>query len=505
MIIEVYFSGGFMPPESVIINAINNAQKTIDVSIYSFWGSPTADNIKNALINAKNRNVRIRVIAENNTSNPNSQSYPYILSLINNNIPVLFDSLSSIGYGCPNNSGYLNHQKFIVNDSQIVLVGSFNLTYNALNIDANDLLKINDRNLAIRFIKQFEMMWGSNGNLPNLSNCKFQNYKYDLMEHTFYYNNQILDSIKIFFSPKDGTYNVISNLIHNSQGSIYLAMNKFTLCDYRDSLFPKKNYTFILVDNGTWNDKPVLNIRGQNITPDAYCQNKPWNPPGNILKDNIPNNGILHYKFAIFDKYIVLTGSMNWTDNDIFLNDNNVVIIRSKLLANNYLKEFEQMFKYKKFSRRKEKIGNNIITIDGLRIENYFSPQDKPSRRIIEIINNSKKTIDFMAFSFTHDRIAKAIISAYERGVKVSGLFEKRQISKFSEYEKFKNLRMNVYLDKNPKNMHNKVIIIDSSIVITGSYNFSSNADNDNDENVLIIFSREIALKYLNYFNRLIQ
>ena len=79
MIIEVYFSGGFIPPESVIINAINNAQKTIDISIYSFWGSPTADNIKNALINAKNRNVRIRVIAENRTSNPNSQSYPYIL------------------------------------------------------------------------------------------------------------------------------------------------------------------------------------------------------------------------------------------------------------------------------------------------------------------------------------------------------------------------------------------------------------------------------------------
>jgi phosphatidylserine/phosphatidylglycerophosphate/cardiolipin synthase-like enzyme len=342
MIIEVYFSGGFIPPESVIINAINNAQKTIDISIYSFWGSPTADNIRNALINAKNRNVRIRVIAENSTSNPNSQSYPYILSLINNNIPVLFDSLSSIGYGCPNNNGYLNHQKFIIVDSQIVLVGSFNLTYNALSRDANDLLKINDRNLAIRFIKQFEMMWGSNGNIPNLSNCKFQNYKYDLMEHTFYYNNQILDSIKVFFSPKDGTYDVISNLIHNSQNSIYLAMNKFTLCDYRDSLFPKKNYTFILVDNGTWNDKPVLNIRGQNITPDAYCQNKPWNPPGNILKDNIPNNGILHYKFAIFDKYIVLTGSMNWTYSGANNNDEVILIIYSKFLANAYFQEFNK-------------------------------------------------------------------------------------------------------------------------------------------------------------------
>jgi len=307
-------------------------------------------------------------------------------------------------------------------------------------------------------------------------------------------NNKLVESgssIKVLFTRYDEIIPNIKFYIDNAKNSIYLAVFEIGNEELAKSLINAKK-------------------RGVDVKVVTDEQNADYKALKEIIENNIEavfqnEESYMHHKFAVIDSEIVITGSMNWTDNDIFLNDNNVVIIRSKLLANNYLKEFEQMFKYKKFSRRKEKIGNNIITIDGLRIENYFSPQDKPSRRIIEIINDSKKTIDFMAFSFTHDRIAKAIISAYEKGVKVRGLFEKRQISKFSEYEKFKNLRMNVYIDKNPKNMHNKIIIIDSSIVITGSYNFSSNADNDNDENVLIIFSKEIALKYLNYLNRLIQ
>jgi phosphatidylserine/phosphatidylglycerophosphate/cardiolipin synthase-like enzyme len=312
--------------------------------------------------------------------------------------------------------------------------------------------------------------------------CKF-NEKHEIIESS--------SSIKVLFTRYDEIIENIKFYIDNAKNSIYLAVFEIGNEELAKSLINAKK-------------------RGVDVKVVTDEQNADYKGLREIIKNNIEvvfqnSQSYMHHKFAVIDSEIVITGSMNWTDNDIFLNDNNVVIIRSKLLANNYLKEFEQMFKYKKFSREKQKIGNNIIMIDGVRIENYFSPQDKPSRRIIEIINDAKKTIDFMAFSFTHDRIAKAIISAYERGVKVSGLFEKRQINKFSEYEKFKNLKMNVYIDKNPKNMHNKVIIIDSFIVITGSYNFSYNADNYNDENVLIIFSKEIALKYLNYFNRLIQ
>lgn len=328
--------------ETIILNAIDNAQKTIDISIYSFWGSPTADNIKNAIINAKNRGIRIRIIAENYIANSNSNSYPYISQIINSGIPVLFDSTTNIGYGCQYNSGYLNHQKFIVIDSQIVILGSFNLTYNALNVDANDLVIINDKNFANRFIKEFEMIWGGNENIPNTSHCKFQNYKSNLGNNTFYYNTPIVDSMKVFFSPTGNTYNVLASLISKAQSSIYIALSKFTLCNYRDSLYPKKNFSYFVVDYGTWNDKPAMNIRGLNITPDPYCTNFPWQPPGNILLDNVPNNGLLHYKFAVFDRYIVLTGSMNWTFSGAYRNDEVVLVIYSNYIANKYFNEFSK-------------------------------------------------------------------------------------------------------------------------------------------------------------------
>ena len=72
-----------------------------------------------------------------------------------------------------------------------------------------------------------------------------------------------------------------------------------------------------------------------------------------------------------------------------------------------------------------------------------------------------------------------------------------------SDVERFVQSGIDVMLDGNPRKMHHKVIIIDQSIVITGSYNFSRNADEKNDENVLFIYSPELAEQYLIEFSRL--
>jgi phosphatidylserine/phosphatidylglycerophosphate/cardiolipin synthase-like enzyme len=50
--------------------------------------------------------------------------------------------------------------------------------------------------------------------------------------------------------------------------------------------------------------------------------------------------------------------------------------------------------------------------------------------------------------------------------------------------------------------MHNKVMIIDDKVVITGSYNFSEHAE-ANDENLLIFESAALAGAYNQYFNAL--
>ena len=84
------------------------------------------------------------------------------------------------------------------------------------------------------------------------------------------------------------------------------------------------------------------------------------------------------------------------------------------------------------------------------------------------------------------------------------GVFEKTGSStEYSELGKMYCAGMAVKRDENPSFLHHKVIIIDEHIVITGSFNFSDNADESNDENVLIIDNPEIAALYLQEFNRI--
>ena len=77
---------------------------------------------------------------------------------------------------------------------------------------------------------------------------------------------------------------------------------------------------------------------------------------------------------------------------------------------------------------------------------------------------------------------------------------EARQVSKYSVFELLSYQGIDVVKDSNPNNMHHKVFIIDGSIVITGSYNPTGNGNKGNDENVLIIYSDDLAKKFENEF-----
>jgi len=96
------------------------------------------------------------------------------------------------------------------------------------------------------------------------------------------------------------------------------------------------------------------------------------------------------------------------------------------------------------------------------------------------------------------------MIERHRAGVAVRGVMEKRgSRSKESEFVKLKTEGIPVKIDRNRHAMHHKVIVIDGRLVITGSYNFSRNADRKNDENVLMIASPVVASAYLREFERL--
>ena len=110
-----------------------------------------------------------------------------------------------------------------------------------------------------------------------------------------------------------------------------------------------------------------------------------------------------------------------------------------------------------------------------------------------------------MAFSFTHDALGGAMRDRFKSGIEVRGVFEARQTDNaYSEYKSMKAAGLPVVKDGSSGTMHHKVIVIDGETVITGSYNFSKNAEKRNNENLLIIKgNREIAMAYLAEFAKI--
>jgi len=294
-------------------------------------------------------------------------------------------------------------------------------------------------------------------------------------------------TVEAYFTLRDDPFRVIYSLVNSAKRSIHVAVYDIdnmelavALVDARDRGVEVK----VVSDERNSGERAIRYLIKKRIP---------------VVFDNREN--FMHDKFAVVDGEFVITGSANWTDKGLFFHDNNVVVIHSKSISSAYEKEFSEMFDMHLFGPESPANTPCCFNLDSIRVEVYFAPEDRVSRRIVRLIDDAERTVHFMAFSFTSDRIARAMIRAVNRGVKVSGIMEERDLT--NPHTQFKRLReagVDVVPDRNPRIMHNKVIIIDSSIVITGSYNFSNNADRFNDENVVVLFDRELALEYLDYY-----
>lgn len=212
---------------------------------------------------------------------------------------------------------------------------------------------------------------------------------------------------------------------------------------------------------------------------------------------------LMHNKFWIFDQQIVWTGSTNITSSAIFQQNNNVVVIDSPEIAAMYEREFFEMWEGKFGPKSPSTANSQIAIVDGTLIQVYFSPEDDVLNRIIPIVAAAQSNIRFLAFSFTDYPLAKAMIDRYAAGVDVLGVYEKTgSETEGAELRTFLCAHVPVRQDGNPRFLHDKLIVVDNRIVITGSFNFSNNATDNNDENVVIIDNPEIANFYMQEFGR---
>jgi phosphatidylserine/phosphatidylglycerophosphate/cardiolipin synthase-like enzyme len=128
----------------------------------------------------------------------------------------------------------------------------------------------------------------------------------------------------------------------------------------------------------------------------------------------------------------------------------------------------------------------------------YFSPRGGAASAIIQSLHNAKALVLVQAYSFTSTPIAEALVRAHNRGVRVQVLLAKSQrTQRYTAADVLDQAGIRTHIDAAHAIAHNKVMVIDSEIVITGSFNFSKAAEERNAENLLIIRNKELAARYI--------
>ncbi|MCS6937308.1 MAG: phospholipase D-like domain-containing protein [Candidatus Bipolaricaulota bacterium] len=217
---------------------------------------------------------------------------------------------------------------------------------------------------------------------------------------------------------------------------------------------------------------------------------------------------LMHHKFAVFDRKTVWTGSLNWSERELYYDANNIIVLDDTRLAQIYTQEFEEMFERGRFSD--DKYGGRVFTrlstydLGGARVGVYFTPSGAPQKIVLDAIQQAKRTIQIAMFAFTDDLIMKALAEARARGVQVEAVWDYRGWERFEDSEIDDALSLGIgVVDALPGLVHHKFAIIDGQTVITGSTNWSDSGFFKNDENLVVIESAAIANQFAQHFNAL--
>ncbi|MGB9748751.1 MAG: phospholipase D-like domain-containing protein [Candidatus Woesearchaeota archaeon] len=315
--------------------------------------------------------------------------------------------------------------------------------------------------------------------------------QYDEKQYPTYGRNEkkpiyFLDNISIYayFCPRDNCSEILINMLKGSS-SIRCLFYDFNLENISEILKTKNDY--------------FVGVYIKNLKSEYYGIT------------HINTSSVMHNKYCILDENVVITGSMNPTYRDAYLNNNNLIVIKSRIAAEFYLNDFLSIINMSDFNAPKEpkengersKISGILKNSSYVEIKNpsnnislriCFSPFQNCRNLILETLKKSKESIYFMTFSFTDNSIAERIAEKIKEGILAEGIIEKKFYSRSPEV-----IRGILFNDTNPYNLHHKVFIIDKNIVITGSFNPSYNALS-NFENLVVIENSQIAKSFAEEF-----
>jgi phosphatidylserine/phosphatidylglycerophosphate/cardiolipin synthase-like enzyme len=245
---------------------------------------------------------------------------------------------------------------------------------------------------------------------------------------------------------------------------------------------------------------------------------------------HVSGGHLMHSKYIIRDDDTVWTGSGNWTYGGLDLQDNNFLVLSSQKLANAYKANFENLISKSHIHPTRRKKSGSITThslsskqaidIGNVAITPYFSGDgsEEIENAINSLLTNATK-LRVMAMLVSDPGILQAISKFKPQNRDIKGVVDPHEMKQvmspprgkpkvpttlfwFARGDKRFVAAPSHPYSQNDNNdfMHNKVIIIDDRTVVTGSYNFSENAES-NDENTLILESKEIADAFTRYFD----
>lgn len=379
--------------EQIILDAIDQATQSIDVAVQEL----TLPRIAEALARKANAGVEVRIILENNYSQPWSNrdrnwlsdqddytrgKYDNLLALGDQNgdgrisaaeaaaqdavlilqnaqLPIIDDTADGTkGTG-------LMHHKFMVVDDRWVMTGSANWTLSGLHGDmvapesrgnANALLRIDSPELAAIYTDEFQVMWGDgpegqHDSLFGAPKPARAPRRVDLSG----------SAVIVQFAPNtantpwEQTVNgLIEQTLQQAQNSVDLALFVFTEQELADQLAVKAQsgvQVRALIDRSFIyrSYSEALDMLGVTL-PDHNCRyekdNRVWQSPMTAVGyPETADGDKLHHKFAVIDDSIVIIGSHNWSKSANTQNDENILLIQNRTVAQHFQREFERLYR----------------------------------------------------------------------------------------------------------------------------------------------------------------
>lgn len=282
-----------------------------------------------------------------------------------------------------------------------------------------------------------------------------------------------------------GPENQLISAINTAQKSVDVALYELSLQNVTDSLISAHNrgvQVRVLTDTDNLNWDRFVELAFNGIE---------------VKGDN--RSALMHNKFFVIDNEEVWTGSMNMTYTGAYRNRENLIRLDHYQAALNYAEEFSQLWAG---IHNQANTTDNYFLINNTPVDVHFSPDDHfRGSRLLPLLQQAQQSVHMLAFSFTSVDIAAELLALDLQGIDVKVVVDSSQTGhSSSQYDDLLALGVDIRRDGQSHKLHHKVIIVDSRYVLTGSYNFSENAESRNDENSVIIDSPALAQRFEQEF-----